>query len=41
MIKRESKFPELTSVWDCCENIIPHHAKNFVKKELEKLENED
>lgn len=41
MIKRESKFPELTSVWDCCENIIPQHAKNFVKKELEKLENEN
>ena len=41
MIKRESKFPELTSVWDCCENIIPEHAKNFVKKELDKINNEN
>ena len=38
MIKRESKFPELTAVWDCCENIIPEHAKNFVKKELDNLD---
>ena len=40
MIKKESKYPELTSVWDCCENIIPEHAKNFVKKELENFDEE-
>ncbi len=38
MIKKESKFPELTSVWDYCENIIPEHAKNFVRKELENID---
>ena len=41
MIKRESKFPELTSVWESCESVIPEHAKNFVKKELEKINEEE
>ena len=41
MIKKESKYPELTSVWDCCENIIPEHAKNFVKQELNKMQDND
>ncbi len=40
MIKKKSKFPEQTAVWDTCEYIIPEHAKSFVKKELEKLQNE-
>ena len=40
MIKKESKFPELTPVWDYCENIIPEHAKSFVKKELYNLDRE-
>ncbi len=40
MIKKESKFPELTPVWGCCENIIPEHAKSFVKKELDNLDRE-
>lgn len=41
MIKRESNFPELTSVCDCCENIIPERARNFVKQELEKINNDN
>jgi len=41
MIKKASKFPELTSVCDCCENIIPEHAKNFVRQELEKMKDDN
>ncbi|MCQ2957954.1 MAG: glycosyltransferase [Candidatus Gastranaerophilales bacterium] len=41
MIKKESKYPELTSVCGCCENIIPEHAKNFVRQELDKLNNDN
>jgi len=41
MIKKESKFPELTSVCDYCENIIPEHAKSFVKQELDNMNKDD
>ena len=36
IIKKESKFPEQTEIFYSCENIIPEHAKDFVRKELEK-----
>ncbi|MDD3594378.1 MAG: hypothetical protein PHX18_07105 [Candidatus Gastranaerophilales bacterium] len=41
MIKRETKNPCITPVWDSCENIIPQHAKEFVKKELEHIKEDN
>ncbi len=35
IIKKESKFPEQTELFYSCDNIIPEHAKDFVRKELD------
>jgi cellulose synthase/poly-beta-1,6-N-acetylglucosamine synthase-like glycosyltransferase len=37
VVKKETQEPDITNIWETCENIIPSHAKEFVIKELEKL----
>jgi cellulose synthase/poly-beta-1,6-N-acetylglucosamine synthase-like glycosyltransferase len=37
VVKQETQDPDATHIWESCENIIPSHAKEFVKKELAKL----